>query len=266
MYINSVKLVYFSPNRTTKKVVEGIAEAIRVNAVDHLDLTPPEARTRGFEELRDELVIIGTPVYSCRVPVDAVDRLRRLKANNTPAIIVVVYGNVDYKDALLELNNIATEIGCKPVAAGVFIGEHSVLPIAYGRPDAEDLKKAREFGEKIGEKLKDTKAIGDASPLQIPGSFPYYTMQPTPKEALQVYPATEEMLCTKCETCAEVCPTAAITINDTVITDLDTCILCGACVKICPTQARVMDSPHYRQIVESVSKNSPERKEPEIFI
>jgi len=266
MNIKSVKLVYFSPTRTTKKVLEGIAEAIQVDIVDHLDLTPPETQTRRFEEIQDELIIIGTPVYSCRVPVDAIHRLRRLRANNTPAVIVVVYGNVDYKDALLELNDIAVEIGCKLVAAGVFLGEHSLLPIAHGRPDVEDLKKVREFGKKIRNKLKDIKAIGDISPLQIPGNFPYYTMQQTPKEVLQVYPATEEMLCTKCETCIAVCPTAAITINDTVITDLDTCILCGACVKNCPTQARVMDSPHYQKIVEFVSKNLPERKEPEMFL
>jgi ferredoxin len=264
--INSIKLVYFSPNRTTKKVVEGIAGAIRVNVVDHLDLTPPEARTRGFEELQDELVIIGTPVYSCRVPDDAIHRLRRLKANNTPAVIILVYGNVDYKDALLELNDTAVEIGCKPVAAGVFIGEHSLMPIAHGRPDEEDLKKAREFGKKIEEKLKDTESIGDISPLQIPGSFPYFTMPQTPKDALQVYPETKETICTKCGTCADVCPTAAITINDTVITDLDACILCCACVHNCPNQARVMDSPQYQKIVEFTGKKSPERKEPEMYL
>jgi ferredoxin len=266
MNINSIKLIYFSPNRTTKKVLEGIAGAIRVNTVDHLDLTPPEARTRGFEELQDELVIIGTPVYSCRVPADAIHRLRRLKANNTPAVIIVVYGNVDYKDALLELNDTAVEIGCKPVAAGVFIGEHSLMPIAHGRPDEEDLKKAREFGKKIEERLTDIKATADISPLQIPGSFPYLAMPQTPKDALQLSPATNETLCTKCGTCADVCPAAAITINDTVITDLDACILCCACVNNCPNQARVMDSPQYQKALELTSKKSPERKEPEMYL
>ena len=265
MNITSVKLIYFSPTGTTKRILESIAEAIQAGTTEHLDLTSPEARTRIFTELQDELTIIGTPVYSGRVPVDAIHRLRRLKANNTPAVILVVYGNVVYKDALLELNNIAVEIGCIPVAAGIFIGEHSLVPIAEGRPDAEDLKKAREFGKKIWNKLQDIEAISDVSPLQIPGNFPYHTTQQTPEDFLQTYPATKETICSKCETCVAVCPTAAITVNDTVITNQDNCILCCACVKNCPTQARVMDSPHYQKIVESVSKNLPERKEPEIF-
>lgn len=93
MNITSAKLVYFSPTRITKKVLEGIAEAIQVDVVDHLDLTPPEARTRRFKELQDALIIIGTLVYDGRVPIDAIHRLRRLKASSTPTVIVVVYGN-----------------------------------------------------------------------------------------------------------------------------------------------------------------------------
>lgn len=268
MNITSVKLVYFSPTGTTKKVLEGIVEAIQGEMVDHLDLTPPEARTCRFEELQDELIIIGTPVYGGRVPVDAVHRLRRLKANNTPAVIVVVYGNRKYDDALLELNDLAVEIGFKPVAAGAFIGEHTFsrdnAPIASGRPDEEDLKKAGEFGKKIRESLKGIKAVGDIPALQVPGNFPYIEL-PGAKDILQTYPATQETLCTKCETCVTVCPTAAITITDTVMTDMDACILCCACVKNCPTQARVMDSPRLQNIVEFMSKGLRERKEPETF-
>jgi ferredoxin len=269
MNLTSVKLAYFSPTGTTRKVLEGIAEAVQAGGVDHLDFTRPEARTRRPEELRDELTIIGIPVYGGRVPADAAHRLRRLKANNTPAVIVVVYGNRKYDDALLELNDLAMEIGFKPVAAGAFIAEHTLsrdnAPIAAGRPDAEDLKKAKEFGKRILEKLRDIKAMDDMPPLQVPGNFPYIQLPPA-RDILQTYPATQETLCTKCETCVTVCPTAAITVNDKVITDTNACILCCACVKNCPTQARVMDSPRLRNIVEFMSKSLHERKEPEIFL
>lgn len=177
MNINSAKLVYFSPTKTTKKVVESIAQGIQVDMIEKLDLTPPEARTREFEELHDELAIIGAPVYGGRVPIDAVNRLQRLKGNDTPAIIVVVYGNREYEDALLELKDIAVEAGFKPVAAGAFIGEHSFANdttlIANGRPDTDDLKKAGEFGKMIWKKLRDIQALDDMSPLHVPGNFPY---------------------------------------------------------------------------------------------
>ena len=49
----------------------------------------------------------------------------RLQAHNTPAVCVVVYGNRAYDDALLELKDILTERGCRPIAGAAFIGEHS---------------------------------------------------------------------------------------------------------------------------------------------
>lgn len=65
----------------------------------------------------------------------------------------VMYGNREYEDALLELNNIVVEAGFQPVAGGAFIDEHSFendsTPIAKGRPDIKDLQKATEFGRTI---------------------------------------------------------------------------------------------------------------------
>ncbi len=266
MNINSAKLVYFSPTKTTKKVVEGIAQEIQTDKIEHLDLTPPEAKTRKFEEMHDELVIIGAPVYGGRIPIDAAHRLQRLKANGTPSVIVVVYGNREYEDALLELKDLAIEAGFKPVAGGAFIGEHSfandTTPIANGRPDTEDLKKAREFGKLIWKKLRDIQALDDMSPLQVPGNFPYRERGKPSKTS----PITQETLCTMCETCATVCPTAAITVNDKVMTDPNPCILCCACVKNCPTQARVMEEPRIKQAAKWLNTNFSQRKEPEVYV
>ena len=44
-----------------------------------------------------------------RIPIDAVHRLGRLKGHDTPAVIIVVYGNRAYEDALLELKDLAVE-------------------------------------------------------------------------------------------------------------------------------------------------------------
>ena len=96
-----------------------------MDAVEQLDLTPPEARIPPFVEMQAELVVIGAPVYGGRIPIDAKFRLQRINANNTPAVIVVMYGNRKYEDALLELNDIVVETGFKPVAGGAFIGKHS---------------------------------------------------------------------------------------------------------------------------------------------
>jgi ferredoxin len=116
MDVNLVKLVFFSPTKTTDRILVGIAQGIQVDIVERLDLTPPEARTREFEEMRGELVIIGAPVYGGRIPPEAVYRLRRIKGNGTPAGVVAVYGNRAYEDALLELRDLAVEQGFRPIA------------------------------------------------------------------------------------------------------------------------------------------------------
>jgi len=157
MNSNSIKLIYFSPTGTTEKVLAAIAEGIQVDTVKQLDLTPPEAGIRPFAEMHAELAVIGAPVYGGRIPKDAKYRLQRINANNTPAVIVVMYGNREFEDALLELYNIVVEAGFKPVAGGAFIGEHSFendsTPISKGRPDIKDLQKATEFGRTIRKKL-----------------------------------------------------------------------------------------------------------------
>jgi ferredoxin len=266
MNINSVKLVYFSPTKTTERIVEGIAQGIQIDIVEQLDLTPPEARTREFEEMHDELVIIGAPVYGGRIPPEAVHRLRRIKGNGTPAGVVAVYGNRAYEDALLELRDLAAELGFRPVAGGAFIGEHSydseATPIASGRPDAQDLEKAKGFGELIREKMREMRTLDEMPSLQVPGDFPYNEWDP-PSD---ISPITDETQCTLCETCATVCPAAAITVGDTVMTDQSACILCSACVKDCSTGARAWENGWTKLAAKWLSTNCRERKEPEMYL
>ena len=90
---------------------------------------------------------IAVPVYAGRVAPIALQRIRRLKGENAPVVLVAVYGNRDYEDALVELRDETTCLGFTPLAAGAFIGEHSYsrpgMPVAEGRPDANDLKRRK---------------------------------------------------------------------------------------------------------------------------
>jgi ferredoxin len=266
MNIDSARLIYFSPTHTTRIIVEAIAQGFQSEHIIPYDLTLPQSKTRMFDKLGSELAIIGVPVYSGRVPEDAIDRLRRIRANDTPAVIVVLYGNRDYNDALLELKDLSVETGFKPVAGGAFVGEHSwateETPIAAGRPDTEDLQKAEAFGRLIRDKLIEFKTTDDILPLNVPGKYPHRKrMQPR-----NTSPVTSESLCTLCHTCEEVCPTAAIAVDDAVETDPGLCILCCACVKNCPTQARAMEEPRVKQIAKRVWESCSGRKEPVIYI
>ena len=125
MNIESVKLVYFSPTGTTKAVVRAIAHGISHENVEELDITRPAARIQPLQTSEKELLIVGVPVYMGRVPALLTDWLHAIRAHNTPAVCVVVYGNRTHEDALLELKDILAKDGCVPVAGGAWIGEHS---------------------------------------------------------------------------------------------------------------------------------------------
>jgi ferredoxin/flavodoxin len=266
MDVKQVKLIYFSATGTTRKVLTSVAEGIAIEDVEHIDLTLPEEAQQTIPPFSDELVIIGAPVYGGRLPVDAIDRFKQLKANNTLAVLIVVYGNREFEDALLELKKLAIELGFNPIAGGAFIGEHSFattdVPIANGRPDSLDVQQAMDFGSKIIGNVTALQSPEAQMELDVPGRFPY---EARGVRSMAVSPVTKEDTCTICGTCASVCPKAAISINGSVVTQIELCIRCCACIKNCPTGARVMEDSMWKTIASWLNENCSARKEPQFF-
>ena len=139
--LNGTRLIFFSPTHTSARIARAIGEGIGMGRRMETDLTLDEQTSP--IEMNGELCVIAVPVYGGRVAATALQRLQRLKGNGSPAILVVVYGNRDYEDALLELRDTAVQLGFVPLSAGPFSGEHRFntpeLPIASGRQDADDL-------------------------------------------------------------------------------------------------------------------------------
>lgn len=263
----SSRLVFFSPTGTTRRIVAAVAAGLGLPCGDVCDLTGPggvaPATIPG-----DVLAVFAAPVYAGRLPAVAVDRLRRVTGAGGPAVLVVAYGNRAYEDALLELCDLARERGFVPVAAGAFIGEHSfsaaATPIAPGRPDADDLRAAREFGLSVVAKLAGLTDLAACPPLAVPGNRPYR------ETGLSggVSPQVDAALCQGCGLCADICPVAAVSLDEegVVTTDASACIRCCACVKACPTRARSMVHPALLAVAQRLAANCRERREPEIFL
>ncbi len=266
MQISNTVTAYFSPTGTTQKIINAIAKGTDAGQVKSLDLTLPDGASQEIPDFNDDLVIIGAPVYAGRLPKEAVERLSKLKGNNTPAVLVVLYGNREFEDALIELKDIAVENGFIPVAGSAFIGEHSYTapetPIAVGRPDADDLAKAEAFGKEIIKKLSSIEDIKNETPVEVPGNKPYKDGLPVSDDCAK----TNMDLCTQCGTCIPLCPTGAIADDGAYTTDSAACILCCACVKGCPEDARYTDSERVKKAAKWLSENFAEPKQPEIFI
>lgn len=258
--MRTAHLVYFSPTGTTRKIAEAIAQGFCAEKVVHYDLTTADVRCEGV--LTDGVAIIGIPVYAGRVPELCLRRLQAITARQIPAVLVALYGNREFEDALVELRDLSVEKGFKVIAAGAFIGEHSfstpAQPIAAGRPDAKDLDLAVQFGKQVAAKIDG----GDSSTPDIAGNIPY---RERPHFDVMAPQANSEQ-CTLCGKCAAVCPPGSIDASDVMATNADNCILCCACVKACEAKARFFTHPWIEKARTMLHKNCSTPKVPEIFM
>ncbi len=265
MKIESVKLVYFSATGTTRTIIESIARGINQNPVETMDITRPEIRKQALQTSENDLLVIGVPVYGGRVPAAAVDWLYTLKSRRTPTVCIVVYGNREYDDALLELKDTMVEHGCVPLACAAFIGEHSFsgseTPIALARPDVSDVDQAELFGNKIDERLRSMASIDHIPDITVPGNYPYKEFNPWVIDFIAI---NDE--CSQCGICELECPVGAIGLENGFSIDLEKCIQCCACIKKCPENALTMKPGMVKDVATRLSKACRDRKEPVFFM
>ena len=257
MNIEKVVLVYFSPTGNVRRTIMKIAEGADV-PVREIDLTAFDARWRHYTFSDNELVIIGCPVYNKRLPEISPEIFRTLKPNHTPVASFVSYGNDDYGDALLELNDLCREHGFHCIASAAFIGEHAMAAsLAAGRPNAEDDSAATAFGRQIMRKAASGGIIGEVS---VPGNFPY-RFHPE----MQAAPDTGDS-CRKCGKCAQECPVHAINPSAPAKVDARRCIQCTRCIHICPSGAKKFTNEKYIRQAARFEGSFKCPMEPEIFI
>jgi len=264
MKSENISLIYFSPTSTTRIILEEIAKGLGKEVSAVIDITKPDIRNQQAHEFENSVVLMGAPVYAGRVAKDAADYFKTLRGSGSLAITVVVYGNREYEDALLELKNIASDKGFLPCAAAAFIGEHSFSNdeffIARNRPDKEDRKKAFLFGRQIADLLNKVESCNDICPVQVPGNLPYKEGMGKGAEFITV---TDE--CDDCGICLTACPKNAIDESGGYSTIDENCIFCCACIKACPPQARVLKNGPIKEKAKWLSENCALRKEPQTY-
>lgn len=180
MNIKNIHLAYYSATFSTKRIVREIASQFE-KPVREYDITSEVMKDDISLGSDGDLLIVGVPSYAGRVPEMATQSLKRFLGNNTPVIIVCVYGNRAYDDTLIELKDIVEAHGFKLVSAAAVIAQHSIFPrVAEGRPDAEDIEKLHSFAAKSCDILSQISKMSAVSRLMVNGNRPYRDTKPIP--------------------------------------------------------------------------------------
>lgn len=279
MRIQQILAVYFSPTGTTRKVVERTAEMLSdILQVPHktLDFTLPKGREHPLRFNRNDLVVFGMPVYAGRLPNLLLKFLDTLEGNHGLAIPIVLYGNRNYDDALIELRDILENKQLHTIAAGAFIGEHSFsTTLGQGRPDATDIFLLEDFVRQTAEEIVNLPVSDEKTkhlqPVPVKGTPYPYNGYYKPKDAREdpidirkVKPLTNTD-CNDCMICVHLCPMGSISHENP--RDINgVCIKCGACVKGCSQQAKYYVDEKYLYHKLDLEESFAERKEPQWFL
>ncbi len=302
--IKRIRAMYFSGTGTTAKVTSAVAYRMwqRADGNEHkvgvsgetddtvdyvkapnIDFSPKEARSKIYSFDGNDVVVFGTPVIAGRVPNVLLKFLDTIEGGGALAVPIVLYGNRNFDDALIELRNILEDRGFHTIAAAAFIGEHSFSKVlAAGRPDSEDMETAARFADQAADKLVElvrssrgdndrmAEALKMTGPVKVEGHDPirpYY--QPRDRKGnhiniLKVKPKLDQTKCNGCGICADVCPMGSIK-KETPGTVDGICIKCCGCVKKCPEEALYFDDKGYLYHKEELEIEYADRKEPSLF-
>lgn len=213
METSNINLVYIS--YTTKKIFKLIAELIG-GKVKEYDVTRKTLDKDIISEKQD-LLIVGMPVYADRITASSLSFLHKFKGKATSAIVVCIYGNRNYDDALIELKDVVETNDFKIVSAGAFVAQRTITSV-----------------------LSEIKVKG-SGPYKVPGKMP---LKPTGNKK-----------CNECGTYVKLCPTQAIPANTPRKTIKNKCITCSRCVAVCSQKVRHFGGILYKP-VGKISRNT----------
>lgn len=254
-------IILFSPTGGTEKVAQALEQEMKtagfLDEIVKVDLSDRNFDFKSVNISAQDFALIAIPSFGGRVPALAAERLAFIKGNGTKSVLVCVYGNRDFEDTLVELQDIAHSCGFVSVAGVSAVARHSIVnQYGAGRPDDSDVRILKEYAKRIMEKVRE----GYGSDLQIIGNRPYkkaMTMHLAPKAGSK---------CTECGLCAEVCPSGAIDKENVKLTDKQKCISCMRCVAVCPHEARKINGGLKFLLSAVLKKACSERKENQLFI
>ena len=249
-------VVYCSPAGSTRHAAQVIEKALVGLNVDVM--TVDLGKEKKWEPIFQEIVqsgnraclFIGSPVYAGHPVPPIMQFIERMPA--TPglfAVPFVTWGQVVSGLALYDMVSELRTKNVKVIGAAKILTVHSMMwdsprPLGQGHPNADDDRMMVELVQKIGVKIVDP----ETSEIRLSDLryYPDTVCQEMAQRTLEVMKphmpkrTLDTERCIQCGTCAEECPTDAITYSP-FPEFTDDCIYCYVCVQKCPEGALTTD-------------------------
>jgi flavodoxin/NAD-dependent dihydropyrimidine dehydrogenase PreA subunit len=243
-------LIYFSQTGNTRRVAQAMAEAFR--QAGHTTRTVYLKKATPQDAITGDLLGVGSPCFSSQAPTPVKAFLQALPPlENRRAFVFATSGGAPGR-VLYDLAHLLRDKGAEVVGGFLARGElHHPAPCLVGRfpgrPDAEDLDRARRFAVAVAEHVSADRS--GPVPASRPdayrprrGLYDLVASLSTDGFLRRVLPEPklEVARCNQCQRCIHECPMHNITLQPYPVLG-DRCIRCYRCLTGCPQQAFAAD-------------------------
>ena len=241
-----VVLICFSQTGNTRKVATAMADAFQEAGhsarVFPLREAPPEAATRG------DLLGVGTPCHSSQAPTPVKLFLRALPPLNGQPAFVFATSSAAPGRVLSDLTSLLRNKGADVLGGFLTRGQvHHPAPHMTGqfagRPNSEDLIRARRFAAALAEHVSAGRSgpLPESRPNALKPGWGLYDFlalasQDPLLRLVMPEPEPDPVQCDQCQRCVYECPMDNVTLQPYPVLGAR-CIRCYRCLTGCPQKA-----------------------------
>lgn len=241
-----VNMVCFSQTGNTQKVAEAMGDTFEEKGCQFRII--PFEMADPAEAVKCDVFAVGCPCFASKAPTPVINFIQDIPSLQDKPVFVFSTSGGSPGRVLYDLK-VASEKKGGNVIGGLLIRGELFYPVPCvfgrfpGRPNEEDLSKAKQFAQGVYKYIESnsTYYLNEGHPKILNRRLNFYyiagLMMTDPMIRLLLpKPKAEQDKCNECGTCEDNCPAQSIALNP--FPKFNTkCIRCYRCLTVCPKEA-----------------------------